>query len=80
MNIFVCILQIIMNLYIFNGLICHQRSLADIENHHSSLSIINVRSTREFYYFMHYPPIAEHPNQRTVVEKRFYKNIDLDSI
>ena len=23
-------------------------------------------------HFMHYPPVAEHSNQRAIVEKRFY--------
>ena len=62
---YICILQL-NNLYIFDGLIYHQSTSKDLENHPCSFSIIIVRTVR----------IAEHPNQRAIVEKSLYRSID----
>ena len=37
-----------MSLYIFDGLLYHQRTLEDLEKHLCSFSVINGRAAREF--------------------------------
>ena len=45
-----------MSLYIFDGLIYHQRTLRVLENHSCSFSIINVQGPLvNLIYFMYYP-------------------------
>ena len=66
-----------MSLYIFHGLIYHQRTSRDLENHPCNFSIINViLLIVNLIHFMHNPLLAEHPNQRAIVEKILYISID----
>ena len=49
----------------------------DLENHLCSFSIINVQGKpMNHIHFMHYPLVAEYPDQQAIVEKRFYVSID----
>ena len=65
-----------MSFYIFNGLIYHQRTLRNLENHTCSFSTVNVGPLVNLIHFMHNPSAEEYPNHRVIVEKRFYINID----
>ena len=70
---YICIFQLIMILFIFDGLIYHQRTSRDLENHPCSFATTNLKIACDF---MHNPLVAEYPNQRAIVEKRFYISID----
>ena len=63
-------LELMMSLYIFDGLIYHHRTVRDLENYPCSFSIANVRTARKcFSHFMHYSSLAEHPKQGSIVNK-----------
>ena len=50
-HVYICILRLTKSLYIFYGLLYHQRTFRDLENNPCSFSIINVRAARESYSF-----------------------------